>query len=537
MNKNISEEYKVFFNGKIYTSNKNQENVTAFVCKNDKFIYVGSDEKALKFKTHNTFDLKGKRVLPGFMDTHCHYVMMSLKSLEDSIEIEQNMSHLKVLEMIKEIVSKKSVDDLPIVFGLGYGTDCIPLASELDKAVNDRPVFLYDSGGHSGWMNTKLMELINLTKDTPDPKPGVCYFKRDENGNPTGQAVENDAMVYVERQLGASSPELLEKQLPEINRIANSFGYTSVFDAGFIFSGEKRILETLNSMNLTLRYFTSFYYDGLSDKEGFIKEMIECRKLYTSELLRPTTLKMFKDGTIEAFSAFMFDEYEKPGHGKGAKTLKHDQLLEMGKISCAENFNIHIHAIGDAAIEDVLNIYDELGDIAGTKTIAHVQVLPENGLKRFEKQNEIIYQTTPVWLGFDQFTKDVLGPERYIRQMPLKTLKNNGTTLTFGSDAPVSGGLIGLNPFINICCAVNRYDQTRFIPPSNEAITVEDCIDAYTINGAKQVNSENEFGTIEKGKSADFIILNQDILAIDTNKIQNTKVLETWFKGNCIFKV
>ncbi|MDL2271253.1 amidohydrolase family protein, partial [Methanobrevibacter sp. OttesenSCG-928-I08] len=291
---------KIFLNGKIYTADENQLEATAFVVEDGKFIYVGSDEEAIKFKENNTeiHDFKGSRILPGLMDTHCHYIAMASKSADDNIEIDQKMSHNDLLNFLAQIVKNKTIEELPFVIGLGYGTQCIPLASELDKVINDRPVFLWDSGGHSGWMNTKLMDIIGINKDTPDPKPAISYFTRDDDGNPTGQAVENDAMLYVEKRMGAASPEVLKKQFPDLCKLINSYGYTSAFDAGFLLMDEEIVLKTLNSMDFSLRLFTSFYYDGFQKTSTFLKEMKKCRDLYISDKIYPLTLKMFKDGTV-----------------------------------------------------------------------------------------------------------------------------------------------------------------------------------------------------------------------------------------------
>lgn len=529
----------LFYNARVYTADADQPWAEAFVVEDDRFAFVGSIDEARDRVggSCEQHDMQGRLVLPGLFDTHSHYLMLSSWSSETSIAVDFNLSHEDVLEFVADIARKHSVSELPIISGLGFGPSCIQLASELDKAVSDRPVLLLDSGGHSGWMNTKMIEHIGVTAETPDPQPGASYFVRDEQGNPTGQVVEADAVAYTIMQSGIASLDILKTELPDQMTNLNSFGYTSVFDAGIFFFSERDTLEALQDINLTTRFFTSFYYNGKQEPGAFLSEMIALKSAYTTSLTRPVALKMFKDGTIEAFNAYMIDDYLPPGSGRGAETLTTKAMEPMAHLAAKNDFDVHIHAIGDRAIAEVLDLYADIGPTTGTKTIAHVQVLPENGIERFATQTDVVYQTTPVWLQTDQFTCDVLGKTRSLRQMPLNSIVKGGSILSFGSDAPVSGGMHGVNPFNNIAAAVCRSDESAgFISPTSEALDVATCVDAYTINGARQVRAENEIGSITAGKQADFAVLDRDIFTIDSHDIDKTKVLETWLNGTLVYK-
>lgn len=536
----LDEPLHVYYNAKIYTADKAKPEATAIVVSGGEIVYVGDDNGAKDFVGDNKavfYDMHSRRMLPGFMDTHCHYIFVSVVMTDTpSLEIAEDWSHEEILEAVHEFSRENEKSKVPIIIGLGYGVGAKPLASELDK-VSDRPVALTDSGGHSMWLNTAAMKAAGIDANTPDPIPGSSFFARDEHGNPTGQVVEVNAIVSVYKKLKLGSVKAMKKNLPEFHKVINSNGYTAVYDAGFLVMDEKEILPVLNKTKLPLRYFTSFYYDGTAKPEDFIEMMKDVRDEQTSDNVRPTTLKMFKDGTVEVYSAYMFDDYLPPGHGHGEEVLRNSNMLDMARAATDEDFNVHVHAIGDRAISDVLDIYKELGDISGTKTMAHVQILPPDGLKRFSEQNDVFYQTTPLWLAYDPFTPQVLGDDRYSRMMPLKSVAEGGTTLTFGSDAPVSRGLVGMNPFNNIYYAVCRTIESDdlIIPPQSEGIDVKTAIDAYTINGAKQVGAEDEFGSITVGKSADFIIIDRDILSIPPRHIKDVKVLKTFFRGNCVY--
>lgn len=536
-NKDTTSIRTIFINGKVYTANGTDQ-ATAFVIEEGIFTYVGDDNTAQTYAQEQdvVHDLEGARVIPGMVDTHSHYLALSGINLETIIEINQNDAHEEVLAQVKEIADSISSEAAPIIFGVGYGLECITLATELDKAVNDRPACLVDSGGHSGWINSKMIEMLGLTKDTPDPKPGVSYYARDDEGNPSGQVVESPALTPILNKAGFAKTETLIQQLPGMISTMHSFGYVAAYDAGLMLLDERETYEALKDFDSTVQFYTSHTYNGRVDQDEYLAQMIEIRESCSNNFLHPTTLKLFKDGTLEAQTAWMFEDYLPPASGNGGEVLSHDLMLGMASKAAAENFNIHVHAIGDKAISDTLTFYRDLGDIEGTKTMAHVQILPEDGVELFSQQTDVFYQTTPVWLIDDDFTKTVLGEERHLRQMPLQSLHENGITLTFGSDAPVSGGLEGVNPFNNMQCAVNRaFDEVTYIAPKSEGIDIATCIDAYTINAAHQLGAEDDFGSISEGKKAHFVVLSQDLLEVDPSELSKTTVVQTWVQGECVY--
>jgi predicted amidohydrolase YtcJ len=528
---------QIFYNGKVYTAQEGQE-ATAFVVEDGKFLFVGSDDEATQLAgaKGTLIDLEGRRVIPGLIDTHSHYLGLCSLDLLGLVQIDQTLSHDEVLALITETARDNPLDDLPVIVGMGFGVDCIPLAAELDRACDDRPVLLADSGGHSGWSNTKMIEMAGLDANTPDPKPGFSFYERDGAGNLTGRVVETDALTHLLMVSGAALPENIVLQLPYMIKALHSFGYTAVFDAGLLFVQESAAYAALKNLDSTLQVYCSFLFKGDPPVEEFFATMVRAREQFGSSWLHPTTLKMFKDGTLEAQSAWLSEEYLAPGSGFGGEVLTNELMVEMAKRAGADGFNVHVHAIGDRAIDETLTVYEALGAIDGTKTMAHVQVMPPGGIERFAAQPDVIIQTTPVWLRQDEYTWQVLGRERALRQMPLRSALAGGTLITFGSDAPVSGGLDGVNPFNNMHCAVNRsFDTETYFPPQSEGIDISSCIDAYTINGAKQLRAEHSFGSITEGKMANFVILDQDILKMPPKTIRDANALQTWVQGQCVY--
>ncbi len=535
-----SDSCAVYYNGKIYTADSENPSATAFVVKDGDFVYFGNDLEALRYG--EGVDLKGKRVIPGMIDSHCHPVLGSAQTSLKLIPVGNDLNLEDTLAALKEIASDAKHRDLPVVLGIGFGTNCRPIrAVDLDTVFPDRPAVIFSDDCHSYWFNTKAMEVAGLTRDTPDPIPGASYYVRDADGNPTGYVIEGVAGIDLLRKMNIFQDELVRKELRETLKIFARNGITSICDAGFGLLSEEPAVRTLKKMEqageLTLRTYTSYIYFGdcVDNTAHALDVMRDLRQNYTSDLLQPNTLKFIGDGTLEVQSAWMFEDYLPPGKGRGAATITMEEMLPIAEAAAAEGFNVHNHAIGDAAISRALDFHGKLGKIAGTKTICHVQVLPEDGARRFAEQGDVFFQTTPVWLMADRFTEEVLGTERYLRQVPLASLIKAGVTVTFGSDYPVSGGEVGVNPFLNMWVAVNRSTDDSIAPPRSEGITVEDCVRAYTINGARQVGAADRIGSITAGKSADFVICSDDFFAIDPQKLGEVTVEKTYLRGKCVY--
>ncbi len=535
-----SDACAVYYNAKVYTADAENPSATAFVVRDGNFVYVGNDRDALQYG--RGVDLQGKRVVPGMIDSHCHPVLGSAQLSLKLIPVDNNLNQEDTLASLKASASDAEHRDLPIVLGIGFGTNCRPVrAVDLDTVFPDRPAVIFSDDCHAYWFNTKAMEMANLTRDTPDPIPGASYYDRDADGNPTGYVIEGVAGIDLLRKMNIFQDELVRQELLATLKIFARNGITSICDAGFGLLSEEPAVRTLKKMEqeneLTLRCYTSYIYFGdcVDNPAHAIEVMRDLRGNYTSDLLHPDTLKFIGDGTLEVQSAWMLEDYLPPGKGRGAATITMEEMIPIATTAAAEGYNVHNHAIGDAAISRALDFHEKLGKIAGTKTICHVQVLPKDGVRRFGEQGDVFFQTTPVWLMADQFTEKVLGTERYLRQVPLASLIKAGVTVTFGSDFPVSGGELGVNPFLNMWVAVNRATDDSIAPPRSEGITVKECIDAYTINGARQVGAADRIGSITVGKSADFAICSDDFFAIEPQKLKDVTVEQTYLRGKCVY--
>lgn len=538
----LSAKEKAYINAIIYTADKMQPNASALVIDNGIITYVGNDDGAKKLvpQESDREDMQKNLILPGFIDTHCHPVFYGAMRSADLFKIDESWDHETVLKKVAEFARQNP--GRPVIFGMGFGTGCKTQAKELDKVISDRPVLLLDSGCHTGWVNTRAMEKIGLNKDTPDPIPGIQYFVRDQNGIPDGGLVEALPEQYAWEHLNIFSPEMIEKGIREMTALFATFGVTGAFDAGMFNLAEDghRALQKMEKEGaLHMRYSSGYFNNPNNTVEEAVAQVDHLYKTYKSDLIRPDTLKMQCDGTIEGFSASMHEPYCGQGasHGCGIQFYSADKLTALGKAASEKGYNVHIHAIGDKAVSDTLTAFAKMGTLNVQKTMAHVQILPADGIERFKKQKDIFFQTTPVWLAVDDFTEGVLGKQRFLRQMPLKSIASQGISLTFGSDCPASDGEYGMNPLTNIKYALlrNTEDSSQVIPPMTEGISVAQAVDAYTINAAKQLGIEKETGSITPGKSADFLIVDKDIFTLPVKDIDRAKVVRTYFKGKPVY--
>jgi len=532
---------QVYYNAKVYTSDTQMPGASAFVVEEGKITFVGNDKDALDFagRSAEKIDLQGKRIIPGMCDTHCHCFAMSMALSQKPIVIlSEDDSHEQTLRKIKEFADQHPQET--IINGFGWGWNVKVFASELDKLGIDKPIFLSSCDGHSAWVNTKLLELLHVDKNFKDIAPGASCFQRDAAGNPTGRVIEVAQCYWAMQKLNLKDESDIVAGLPVVTHFYNSCGLTTVYDAGALSVPDEVALKGISMLpDNTLRVFSSFYYNGTETDDEFIARAKMLREKYTTDMVRPNTFKAFKDGTIEVATAYMYEPYKQPfGSGNGISLFTTEHLTRIASKMAAEGFNIHIHAIGDRAVNETLDVMHNLGKIKGTKAIAHCQYLNEEALAKFAANKDVFYQTTPVWVYDDRNMASVFGEERYLKyNLPLKTVLDGGSTLSFGSDGPASRGEYGINPINNIWACTNQGNDPTLVNRPSENITVAQAVDGYTINAARQMGAADEFGSITVGKSADFVVLSQDIFSIDPANIKDTKVEKTFLKGKCVYSL
>lgn len=548
-----------YYNGPIYTADCNNPIVNAFVVDDGRFVYVGAEDGISECE--EKIDLEGRCVIPGLIDSHCHMFAGVVSAAANMIFVEPDTKPSELGEKILALLEESPVADNQTIVCMGIelpmGDFC---SSNIDSAFPDRPVVVFANDGHALLLNSTAMEELGINRDTPDPSKD-SYYVRDDNGDPTGLVIEIPAMRPCAKLISEISMEARRSTLKQVAQAYSSLGYTGLFEASSIDSEDCRNLIALVDIDqageLPLRVSTSFNYGGEDsiELEDFLQVMEKCRANYSSANVLPNTLKLISDGTVEEQSALLFEPYcrnqsggaddsedadDKPSGGAegdnknyGSEIVKYDEMKRAAELAADRGFSVHIHAIGDKAVCRTLDILTSLGDIKGTKTIAHNQLYRPEEIEKIIQAKDIFFQTTPHWATGDKHTLSVLGEDRYKMQFPIASALNGGVAVTLGSDSCLEEETSDAFKGIYYACTrgAESLIEGQSLPPKEEAISRMDALMAYTINGAKQLSLGDETGSITEGKSADFLIIDNDIINCSPEELWETKVLETHFRG------
>jgi predicted amidohydrolase YtcJ len=544
----------VLRNGKIYTMDTARSWAEAIAIKNGRIVYVG-DEAGLTpwvgAKTQ-TIDLHRRMVMPSFNDAHVHPVEAGVGM--NRCALDQAKTKDEALAIIKKYAEEHP--KATWVVGQGWQLPLFPQANPqkewLDAIVPDRPVYLSAADGHSAWANSKALQLAHITKDTKDPENG--RIERNQNGEPTGTLRESATDLVYDLVPHVSEAEEIAG-LQSALKVMNGFGITGFQDASVSIEGKDP--EARGSANvyreadrkglLTARVTGALY----ADPEGSLSEVMKqltyfekTRREYQGKYFSPTAVKIFADGVIESETAALLQPYlDKPNYS-GDLNWAPEKLNAFIDALYERKFQIHIHAIGDRAIRASLSAIEAAEKHHGMRdarsVIAHLELIDPADVPRFQ-QLRVIPCFQPIWAYADTYIKDltlpILGPQRSRWIYPMRSVLDHGATLALGSDWNVSS----VNPLDGIEVAVTRQDpdappdaDNPFIP--EERIDLPTTLAGYTIGSAYSNFWEKETGSLEAGKSADLIVLSQNLFDIPPSQINQTKVLLTLLEGRAIFK-
>ena len=530
----------VLRNGAIYTSDAARSWAEAVAIKEGKLVYVGSNSGVRQYVSERTrvIDLKGKMLLPGFVDSHVHPVSSGMQMNDCAL------TNIKTVDAILETVKqcKANLKGKKWIVGSGWDLPLFEKANPskvlLDQIVPDTPVFLEAMDGHSAWVNSKALALAGVNTDTKDPERG--RIERDKNGEPTG-TLREAAIDLVARHIPASTQADYLEGLRRAQKLANSFGITSVQDAGASLD-ELNAYKTLDERGeLTLRV-TAATKINPDQSEAQIPELLKRRALYNTPRLNATAAKIFADGVIESHTALLVDPYlDQPGN-RGPANFTPEKLTRLITALDRANFQVHVHAIGDGAVRMALDAFEAAqkanGNLDLRHHIAHLELISPTDIPRFTRLG-VIANFQPLWAYADSYITDltvpILGPERSRWLYPIGSVVKTGAVIVGGSDWSVTS----LNPLEAIQIGVTRYgldDTKRVSWLPDERADLATMIAAYTINGAYLAHREKQTGSIEVGKAADLIVLSDNLFTIPVYSIHKAKVLLTLLDGKEVFR-
>lgn len=479
-------------------------------------------------------DGEGRVVTPGFVDAHLHVMGLGLGTLVLDLSMTRSLD-----EALSRIAAYSAAyPDRPWIIGRGWnqelwGMDRFPTAAELDAIVSDRPVWLERVDGHAGWGNSLALQAGGVTTQSVDPSGG--RIERIEGTRAPSGVLVDAAMGMINAQVPPPLPEDRDLALHNAQRLLLSHGVTAAADMGTTIEDWMTFRRAGDAGRLQMRIMS--YADSV-DSMLLIGGPGPTDWLY-EDRLRLNGVKLYLDGALGSRGALLNDDYEDDHGNRGLPLLSGTQLRNLISRASLDNFQIAVHAIGDAANRDALYAIEELAaDYTGDRRwrIEHAQIVDPEDLPRFG-QNGIIASMQPVHQTSDMFMAEArLGTDRLGGAYAWRSILDAGGSLAFGTDAPVEP----VDALAGVAVAISRENadgQPMGGWRAQEVITRQQALAAYTSGAAYAGFAEGRFGSLAAGERADFLMLSADPLVASAEQIRDIQVLETWIAGERVYDI
>lgn len=556
---------KLFKNAVVYTCDTEKSWASTVVIEKDKIIYVGDDATAwenLGDQEIEVYDLKGKMMIPGIIDSHTHPGMVSQSSWHVRLPWTHDLE--EILAFIKEYAEKHPVSEIPFLYFEYYPTNLFgergPTKELLDSVVSDRPCLCQDFGDHLHWVNSKMLELMEVTKDTPDPVPGLEMFVRDEEGELTGWLKEfvwfrfSDTLF---KNIGWTPPVNMTPELMEgFFQFLSHHGITAIADG--ILEGEEQLLSMAQ---LDKEGKLHVYYDGIvrfwsfSDLPEKIAELHRYQEKYTSKHMKINTVKLFLDGTNESGNSALLEPHinDATGQNYGELKMEEEELKDCMLLCNEEAVDLHIHMVGDRAFRIACNAVAlararalEKGQPWITQVIfAHCELADPADMGR-PKELGITINWSCHWSGgyFGEEGQHFIKKEKWENMYQFNPMIDSGALVAFSSDVVTYYELHRADPFFGMQVAHTRIDPefpldpavypNSVRPPESAKLSREVLLKGYTLDGAKQLRWEDKMGSIAVGKVANLNIISENLFHVEAEKIKEITFETVIFDGTVV---
>ena len=535
----------VLVQGMIYPASWESGTLLSMAIAGGKIVHLGPEAGLSPWKGPNTrvIDLKGKMVLPGFVDAHLHPLLGGLSLLDC------NLSGLATLSAYHHALQAYAAahPNAPFIRGGGWTGGAFPnerpTKESLDAVSSDRPVFLKAMDGHSMWANSLALRMAHIDAQTPQP-PGGWIEKDSKTGEPTGWLKEWSALALIESCFPAATHEQWMSGARAFMQKANQAGITSVSEA-MMTESDYRVYADLDQRGeLSVRIHGMALCrpeDGDADRQ----KILHLLRQPGSDYFQARSVKLFLDGVVEAHTAWLEEPYADQPQHRGTLIWPEEAFMREVSWWDAQTIPVHIHAIGDAASKLAVDALEVAIRKSGHRQIrhqiAHLDMVHRSEIERMA-QLHILGVVQPAWAYVDHAFFDsalpFLGRERASRLYPLLTLSRSGVTLACGSDWPYGGDDTSLSPLEAIQVGATRLGLAGDYPTPyspEECLPLRTLLDAYTRNGAYAQFRENEFGTLGEGMKADLIVLDGNLLEMGLNHIHSARILLTLVEGRPVF--
>jgi predicted amidohydrolase YtcJ len=522
---------------RVWTVNLKQPQAAAVAVLDGRITAVGSDAAVLLWRGPNTrvVDAKGHRLLPGFNDAHVHFAdggaALTAVQLNDATSLKEFVKRIADYAAHAspgEWIRSGNWDETK------WNPAALPTRQDIDAVTPNNPVSLDRYDGHMIIVNSKVLALAGITAKTVDPPGGVIL--RDSAGFPTG-ALKDAAIELVDHvtpvPTAAQRRRVIENALHE----AASHGVTSVQDMTLDYGDLAVYSQLLREGKLSVRFYGAPLIEKVSDQAK-----LGLGHAFGSASLRIGAVKMFADGSLGSRTAYFFEPFTDEPNNRGLlfkDMLPLSRTRERLQLADAAELQVCTHAIGDAAISTVLDLYQEIEKRDGPRDrrwrIEHAQHMAARDFERFA-QLHVIASVQPYQAIDDgRWAEARIGHDRASRTYAFRTFIDHGVRLAFGTDWPIAP----LDPLLTLYAATTRatldgkHSQGWF---PEQKVSIQEAVAAYTMGAAYAEFQEHEKGSIEPGKLADLVLLSQDVLTIAPAAIRDTHVLKTWLGGVAVYE-
>ncbi len=531
----------VFKNGVVYTVDERLPKAQAVAVADGKILAVGSDAEIQRLADNETqvIDLQGKTMVPGFIDSHYHFIGVGQR------EYYLNLDGVKLLEEFLEKVNtdvaKKAKDEW--IVGRGWmeedwPTKEFPTRYVLDNVAPQNPAILRRADGHAAVVNSLALKIASIDKSTADPQGGKIL--RDANGEATGMLIDKAMNLVTQHVPSDSTPAMIRKYSQKAEQVALRYGITEVHDMGSTWPIADVWKEMYKNDELKIRLYTYIRGPG-EDADRLLNEGPQIGLFDHRFTVRG--IKITADGALGSRGAALLEPYS-DAETSGLLIYKDEQIYPTIKRALANGIQMAVHAIGDQANRTVLDLFERaMKEVPPEKQshtpprfrIEHAQIVHWNDLSRFAKLGVIPSMQPSHAIGDLHFAVRRLGLERMTEAYAWRTFIDSGCIIPGGSDAPVEEG----NPLIEFYAAVVRKDTTGFSAEGwhpELKMTREEALKSLTIWGAHAAFEEEMKGSIVPGKFADLVVLDRDLMTEPEERLFDIKVLMTVIGGEVVFQ-
>jgi len=513
----------IIYNAKIYTVDKNFSIAKAIAIKNGKFLEVGENELQNKYNSKKSIDLKGSTILPGLIDAHCHFYGLGTNQLV--IDLVGTKSFEEIIFRLRS----NSTENNTIIKGRGWDQNDwqnkeFPEKSELDLLFPNIPVVLERIDGHAYLVNQKALDMAKINLNTKSNSGSILK----KNGQLTGVLIDGP-MSLIDNVIPELSNSEKIKALLDAQKICFKNGLTTVDDAGL----SKEIILLIDSLqknkDLKMRV-----YAMISNSKNNLDYFLNTGPIKTPRL-NVRSVKVYGDGALGSRGAALKHPYNDDKDNYGKLITKHEEIKNLASRLADANFQMNTHAIGDSTIKLLIDSYSKVlkNKLDPRWRIEHSQIIDLDDINGYNEK--ILPSVQPTHATSDMYwAEERVGSSRINGAYPYKKLLEKSRVIGLGTDFPVER----VNPFHTFYAAISRKDLNGY--PENgfqfqNALSREETLKGMTIWAAYLNFEEKEKGSIEKGKLADFIVIDQDIMKIEINKTPKTKVLKTYVSGELVY--